>query len=581
MSDQLVEAAQRDDASDGLSTQPTESTGDAGIKLGFTGWLRWTWRQLTSMRTALLLLFLLALATVPGSLLPQKGQDPLKVAEYLNEQPGLGGFFNAIGFFNVFSAPWFAAIYLLLFVSVAGCVVPRTRLHWRAMRTPPPAAPSRLSRLPESRAWQSEQQTSAEAILEDAATTLRKRRWRVRTSEFDGTTGWVSAEKGYLREVGNLLFHAALLVVLFSVAAGGLLGWRGKVIVVAGNGFSNTLTQYDQFRPGQLVDTEDLPPFSFTLDAFRASYQTEGQQRGAPRSFEADVTFKSDPSSAPQQQTIGVNEPLVVDGAKVFLIGHGYAPVIQVKDKSGRVVYDAPTVFLPTDGNFTSTGVVKMPDNDPQIGLQAIFLPTATVDPSKGPISTFPAPDDPALFMAAWTGNLGLDNGVTQSVYTLDVSEMQRTGIKALKPGESWNLPGGDGTVSFTGIAEYATMDIAHDPGKEPALIAALLAILGLMLSLFIPRRRAFVRVSRAASADRAGGTDGASGGQTRVEVAGLSRTDEAGLRPTIDELAEVVAAIAPPPVEGPEPSGPITADIGSGQEPGMAKPKQKPDGAN
>src|SRR5215472_17434993 len=37
------------------------------------GWLRWFWRQLTSMRTALILLFLLALASVPGSVLPQEG----------------------------------------------------------------------------------------------------------------------------------------------------------------------------------------------------------------------------------------------------------------------------------------------------------------------------------------------------------------------------------------------------------------------------------------------------------------------------------------------------------------------------
>ncbi|MFZ1670082.1 MAG: cytochrome c biogenesis protein ResB, partial [Candidatus Nanopelagicales bacterium] len=70
-----------DDATAGLSTQPADST-TPGIKLGLGGWLRWAWRQLTSMRTALLLLFLLALASIPGSLLPQRSTDAAKVTQY-------------------------------------------------------------------------------------------------------------------------------------------------------------------------------------------------------------------------------------------------------------------------------------------------------------------------------------------------------------------------------------------------------------------------------------------------------------------------------------------------------------------
>lgn len=534
MSEQVVKAADSDAAAEGMSTQPT--AGEAGIKLGFFGWLRWMWRQLTSMRTALLLLFLLAVGSVPGSILPQRGTDPLKVAEYLTAHPGWGSFFDAIGFFAVFSSPWFAAIYLLLCVSLAGCIIPRTRLHWRAMRAVPPAAPARLSRLAESRSWEVDTSiASAEFVLDEAATTLRKRRWRVRTSDLAGDTGWVAAEKGYLRETGNLIFHTALLVLLFSIAVGGLFGWSGKVIIVTGETFSNTLTQYDSFKKGALVDSANLPPFSFTLDSFQATYQEEGKQEGAPRSFEADVTYQIDPSAAPAGKVISVNDPLEVDGSKVFLIGHGYAPVITVKDKTGIVVYAAPTVFLPTDANFTSTGVVKMPDVDPQLGLQGMFLPTASIDPTLGPISTFPAANDPGLFLSAWTGNLGLDNGRAQSVYTLDATQMNRIGVEAIKLGETWQLPDGVGTVTFDGIAEYATVDIAHDPGKEPALIAAILAIAGLMLSLFIPRRRVWVRVTKTAS------------GTSRIEVAGLSRTDEAGLRPAVDELTELIVGFAPP----------------------------------
>ena len=106
-------------------------------KLGTVGSLRWAWRQLTSMRTALLLLLLLAVAAVPGSVFPQRRINPGQVQQFLADHPGYGGWLDRLGFFDVYSSVWFSAIYLLLFVSLVGCVLPRTRAHVRALRTPP------------------------------------------------------------------------------------------------------------------------------------------------------------------------------------------------------------------------------------------------------------------------------------------------------------------------------------------------------------------------------------------------------------------------------------------------------------
>lgn len=527
-----------EDAAAGLGTAPVSDLPPDSMKIGVTGWLRWMWRQLTSMRTALLLLFFLAIASIPGSVLPQRPVDPARVSQYLSDNPGAGKFFDTIGFFDVFTAPWYVAIYLLLVISLAGCIIPRTRLHWKAMRAQPPRAPSRLQRLPEFQSWQTETDEQApQRILDEAAEGLRKRRWRVRTQAFDGTTGWVAAEKGYLRETGNLLFHISLLGLLVGVAVGGMYGWRGQALVIEGESFSDTVTQYDSFNAGQQVDPAGLPPFSFTLQDFRAGFQEGGQQQGAARLFEADVTYKSSPSSNSEATTVQVNDPLSVDGAKAYLVGHGYAPVIQVTNAAGQVIYDAPTVFLPVDGNFTSNGVVKMPDNSPQLALQAIFAPTAALDDKRGPHSTFPAANDPVLFFSAWKGNLGLDDGIPQSVYKLNTTKLEKIGIKGIRTGESWTLPDGSGTVTFTGVKQYAVFDISHDPGKQFALVASVLSILGLCLSLFIARRRVWVKIS-VAGADTSNAT---------IEVAGLSRTDEAGLKPTVKALATQVQNTAPP----------------------------------
>src|SRR6476646_1590082 len=55
--------------------------------LGTIGMLRWGWRQLTSMRTALFLLLLLSIAAVPGSIFPQRNIDAGRVAAYIAQNP--------------------------------------------------------------------------------------------------------------------------------------------------------------------------------------------------------------------------------------------------------------------------------------------------------------------------------------------------------------------------------------------------------------------------------------------------------------------------------------------------------------
>lgn len=481
------------------------------------------WRQLTSMKTALILLFLLAVASIPGSVLPQRGTNPILVDQWLTDNPTWGPILDSLGFFDVFAAPWFAAIYILLFISLIGCVLPRVGVHWRAMRQSPPAAPRYLSRLGGREEVVAD---SPALVLSKAEKYLRQRHWRVVRSGDDR----VAAEKGYLRETGNLLFHFSLIVILFAVAYGGLFGWRGNVIVREGQGFSNTLTQYDAWGGGRLTSADNLPVFSFTLDKFSVDFSREEGQRGAPRLFEADVSVVRPGADTAVEERIEVNAPMVIGSAKVFLVGHGYAPRFVVRDGNGNIVFDDAVVFLPQDGNFTSTGVVKIPDSEPSLGFRGIFLPTSALDAERGPFSSFPAPDDPSVFLGAWAGDLGLDSGVPQSVYSLTTDSMEQLGLQALRPGEVWELPGGAGSIEFIDFERWASFQIASDPGKEAALIAAVLAMIGLSLSLFIQRRRVWVKVRPSDS-----------GSGTTVEVAGLAKASGDDPHENVDELVNVL----------------------------------------
>ncbi|MET8447692.1 cytochrome c biogenesis protein ResB [Streptomyces sp. NPDC005209] len=535
-----------------LSTAPSEEL--SLPSLGVIGWVRWFWRQLTSMRVALLLLLLLSLGAIPGSLIPQTGADATKVADFQKSHTTLAPIYDKLGLFHVYSSVWFSAIYILLFVSLIGCIVPRTWQFVGQLRGRPPAAPKRLTRMPAYTTWRTE--ADPEQVREAALALLKKRRFRAHSPELSASLeqggtpigATVSAEKGYVRELGNLVFHVALIVLLVAFASGQLYKSDGNKLVVEGGGFSNTILQYDDFKSGNLFHNDDLVPFSFDLKDFKGTYELTGPNRGTPRTYQAKLSYSEGAYGKETSTTIKVNEPLVIDGAKVYLVSHGYAPVITVRDGKGNVVFHDAVPLLPLDGNVTSQGVVKVMDGyknaqglSEQLGIKAYLLPTYG-GPGREIASAFPALLNPMLNLEPYYGDLGVDAGLPQSVYQLDKTHMKdfkdakgQQLRKNLKPGQTMQLPNGAGTVTFEkDIKEWAGFEVVQEPGGGWALTGAIAAIFGLAASLFIQRRRVWVRA--------AAGPDGV----TVVEMAGLGRSESAKVPEELGDLAGILYDQAP-----------------------------------
>jgi cytochrome c biogenesis protein len=487
------------------STSHTSPDDVALPRLGLTGTLRWAWRQLTSMRTALFLLLLLAVAAVPGSLFPQRPANPSVVTKYLQDHPGIGPVLDWFKLFNVYSSPWFSAIYLLLFISLIGCVIPRAIAHYKAVRSTPPRTPRRLSRLPEYGTLEipAASEVTPRQAMQDAAAALKSRGYRVDLRDADGERPSVGAERGFLKEVGNLLFHTSLIGVLVSVALGGLFGYSGQRVLVEGETFVNTLVGYDTFTPGTSFDSNQLEPYSVRLDRFQVTFDRESKAHyGQPLDFNATLTTKSSPTAAEEQQTLKVNDPVALGGTSIYLVGNGYAPVVTVRDGAGNVAFQGPVVAVPTDGAYTSLIVIKAPDAQPdQLGFVGFFLPTALQDEKGVAFGSDPDPFNPQLNLNSFYGDLGLDNGTPKNVFTLDTSGLTQlngrdldAGGIVLAPGASYTLPEGKGSISFDGIKRYVALDIHHNPGQLAALVFAVLALAGLVGSLFLTRRRVWVR---------------------------------------------------------------------------------------
>ncbi len=509
--------------------------------------VRNTWRSLTSMGTALVLLFLLALGAIPGALVPQRSLNAGKVDDYLAAHPVIGPWLDAVQAFDVFSSFWFTAIYALLFVSLVGCLTPRMVEQARGLRATPVGAPRNLSRLPKHASAQIVGEPQDLAALADTIAG-RLRGWRTATRR-SGDTIEVSAEKGYLREFGNLLFHFSLLGLLVAVAVGKLFGYEGNVIVIAdgGPGFcSASPAAFDSFRAGNTVDGTSLHPMCIRVNDFAAHYLPSGQAT----SFAADIDYQSGNDLAANSwrpYRLEVNHPLRVSGDRVYLQGHGYAPTFTVTFPDGQV--RTSTVQWRPDNPQTllSSGVMRI---DPpagsypnpgdrrqhEIAIQGLLAPTAQL---QGTLlsSRFPALDAPAVAIDIYRGDTGLDTGRPQSLFTLDprlIEQGRLTKEKRvnLRAGEEVRLdqgPAAGTVVRFDGAVPFVNLQVSHDPGQTWVLVFAITMMAGLLVSLVVRRRRVWVRLTSSREAP----------GTVNVELGGLARTDNSGWGDEFEKLSE------------------------------------------
>ena len=453
---------------------------------------------------------------------------------YFVDHPAVAPILDRLGMFEVFASPWFAAVYLLLFTSLVGCLFPRCLEHARRLRQGPPPVPRHLHRLPDH--------GSHDVDLDPSAATarltqrLKTHRFRVRQDETpDGLA--IAAERGRLKETGNLVFHLSLLAMLLSLAAGKMWGYEGNILVTEGNGFCNSFQQYDRYAAGPLVDQDTLTPLCVDLEDFRATYEPNG----TAASYTADIGVQTYPGSPTRQVTIGVNDPLRISGDRVYVTGHGFSPSFTITLPDGRTFDQLTAPFLPQDNRtFGSQGVVKLPDLADGTGdgfaIEGFFAPTGVV--TGGVLASVDArPLDPQVAIIAYRGYLGLNSGLPQSVYTLDrrqidLGALTRIGAANLGIGDSTTLEDGT-TIRFDGYREFAALQVSHDPAQLAVLISAIAIFLGLVANLMIPQQRVFARLTT-----RPGGS-GPPG--STVSVAVLSRggrvDDRARLASLLDDL--------------------------------------------
>ena len=471
------------------------------------------WRTLRSMRTALVLLFLLAAAAAVGSLLPQIPNSPERVASYRLAHPFFGTLFLRAGFFDVYGSWWFVLILTLLFVSLIACLLPRSRAMIRTIRQRPIQA-REIDAFPQYRELRVAAEPTAAAAT--ARTVLRHHGYRVALAE-DGRA--VAAEKGALREIGSLVFHWAFLVLLVAVIVGKGTGYVGHATIVEGQTWTDAAFNYDgDLRTGRFSSGTHTGIGIKLLD-----YSDAFRRSGVPMDFTSKVDLLNPDGSLARADTVTINHPVSFDGVRIFQFGFGWAPVVTITEE-GATIYHGPVVMgqdaQPGDNPLTVpwVGFVKLPTLRPQVAIKLELYPDS-VAYFAGLIAGVPQPmtqaNDPFMRYSVWKGKLldpslsGLDTRLMRQVatggigrgWTVDLargcvtSGASSSSLPRQLAGTVCPAGGATGlTMSFPELRQYSRLQISRDTTVPWVLGAAILILAGLVAAMYSSRRKLWVR---------------------------------------------------------------------------------------
>ena len=375
------------------------------------------------MRTAIILLAILALLAIIGTLLPQLPQNPAGVMGFVLRHPVTSPWFARLGLFDIFSSWVFIVTAVLMYTSIGASMFVRIPAAWRRWSDP------------------------------------------------------AQRNRALFAEVASIIFHASFFILLVGVLLGKAAGFLGNVALVEGDTFVEARANYDNLNEGILSGPH--AGFQLKVDSFTATYWPTG----SPKNFSSRVRIY-DGGRLVSGNNIQVNHYVDYRGVKIYQAGYGWAPTLKIETPDGRVVEDAPTIFV-GDPQFAN-GVFKAPSAGPpaqQLGATAIFMPDPQItDQSIGPGS--PQLRNPILLVRLFRGDLHLDQ--PQNVYALDTTNMDLRWRGALRVGDSVVTPDGD-RLTFSGLKQYTVLTINKDPGIPIVLAAFVIGLAALILSLYLP----------------------------------------------------------------------------------------------
>jgi cytochrome c biogenesis protein len=272
-------------------------------------------RFLQSMELALVLMVFLAIFSILGTFIPQQ-----EVATQSQLQRFAGEFYpllDGLGLFNVFTAPWFFALLVALFLSLLfgswRWLRPAVKQVFNAspMSLAHAKCHSQAIRLIQPQDRATTQRALTSALLIEA---LQRQQWRV---VFFPERQCLYADKGRWHRLGSSVVHVGLLLLMLAGTYGAFYGFTAQQVTTPGQSFP--VAEASLFKPNLSLEQGwqgVVPPYRLMVDAFDIDYYAT--QPTKPKQFTTTLRLFDEATKTLVKGTVSVNHPFTYGQLTVY-----------------------------------------------------------------------------------------------------------------------------------------------------------------------------------------------------------------------------------------------------------------------
>jgi cytochrome c biogenesis protein len=362
--------------------------------------------------------------------------------------PGLVRALESLQVFHIFTSSWFMISLVVLAASIVVCTLDRTPRLWRQsidVRVVQPE-PFFTPTLPD-------RAVMSGVPVDAVRAALRRRRFKVRETDIDGTT-FVYGDRNQYTKLATLLTHTGLILFIVAAAVTTKFGDEQPLLIAEGE----SLTVQPIGTPGLLV----VKNLGFEAPGFA--------ETGQARDFTTDLAVYQDGQEI-ARKTIRVNDPLAVAGYTFHENNFGPAPEFLVSDENARPLWDGPVPFDGSAGGLPY-GRLQVPGSAILLEFQlrpVDGVPTIVIQPSR---------------------ILGENGDGTVKTELLDVQAVQLVAGRQVV-----EIAGAEMTVGLLAFSDYTLLIAKKDPGQGIVWSAFGFLITGIFITFYLPRRRIWARI--------------------------------------------------------------------------------------
>lgn len=389
-----------------------------------------------SVKLALFTLFMLAVTSIIGTVIPQKESFDWYVQRYSESTAKL---FEVLSIPDMYNSWWFLGLLGLLSLNLIVCSFDRFPGVWRQIKADNLGNDlKRLSKMRLSEKWDLSK-TEPECASE-LTSKLANNGWKSAQRKRDDSL-LIFAQKGAMTRTGVYIVHASIIIIFIGAIIGEMYGFKGSIMLPE----TKSATSIFQFGSGASID------LGFEIRCNR--FDIEFYDTGMPKAYRSHLTVLED-DKVILEKNIVVNDPLTYKGITFYQSSYqGYQDfILDVTDKKTNASQSIMLSFQRrsklSKHNNATIGIINA-----EMRGQSVSRIKVWFKDGEGPASIFWIPAG---------GEVTVQRADTE--YTIAGKQMYATGLQ-----------------------------VAKDPGVWIVYLGCGMMILGLFVAFFMSHRRIWI----------------------------------------------------------------------------------------